>query len=351
MSGFDYLKPFLEIGRVMSAGTDSNSVMKLISQRLTETLGIKGCLIRMKSAGGDRLETLSSYGLSENFVFDEAQSLSSSICFELPKEVVCVTQLEKAEFFLDREAMIKEGIQAFAVIPIEIERTVVAMVALFDSASRQFSEEELAFAESLANRGILTIFWHRRFERHIDRERWYLSTFQEISSAINASLDVNQVLKMVVLKVTEALRAKGCVVRFLDPKTHKLYLVKDYGLSKEFLDKGPVDAQKSIADNLAGKIVVVDDVLTDPRLQYPAEVAQEGIRKVLSIPLMVRGKVIGVMRVFTSERPPFTKREINFASALAQQCAFAIENARIYERVKYEYQQLLTDLGYNGSSH
>ncbi len=79
--------------------------------------------------------------------------------------------------------------------------------------------------------------------------------------------------------------------------------------------------------------------------------AEEGVRKLLSIPLMVRGKVIGVLRIFTGERPPFTKREINLATAIAQQCAFAIENARIYQRLHYEYQQLLIDFGYEGSSH
>jgi GAF domain-containing protein len=101
---------------------------------------------------------------------------------------------------------------------------------------------------------------------------------------------------------------------------------------------------------MAGKLVVINDVFTDPRLQYPAETAEEGVRKLLSIPLMVRGKVIGALRLFTGDRPAFTEREIHFATAIAQQCAFAIENARIYQRVKYEYQQLLIDFGYEGSS-
>lgn len=102
---------------------------------------------------------------------------------------------------------------------------------------------------------------------------------------------------------------------------------------------------------MAGRVIVIDDVFTDPRVQYPAEHAQEGVRKILSVPLLVRGKVIGVLRILTGERPPFTKREINFATALAQQCAFAIENARMYQRLKCEYQQLLIDLDYEGSSN
>ncbi len=177
-----------------------------------------------------------------------------------------------------------------------------------------------------------------------------MRSYQEISSTINATLNIGKVLELVVTKVTEVLGGKGCVVRLLDPKTQNLYVAQSHGLSQEFLTKGPVDAQKSIAENMAGQVVVVDDVFTDPRLQYPAEVAEEGVRKLLSIPLSVRGKVIGVLRLFTGERPRFEEREINFASAITQQCAFAIENARMYQRVQHEYQQLLRDFGYEGSS-
>jgi GAF domain-containing protein len=184
----------------------------------------------------------------------------------------------------------------------------------------------------------------------VEEERKYLQSFQEVSSAINSTLNIGKVLDLVVRLVTKVLGGKGCTVRLLDPKTQNLYVAQSHGLSKEFLEKGPVHSQLSIADNMAGKIVVIDDVFTDPRLQYPAAVAEEGIRKVLSIPLMVRSKVIGVLRLFTGERPLFTNREINFARAVADQCAMAIENARIYQRVKYEYQQLLVDFGYDGSS-
>jgi GAF domain-containing protein len=223
-------------------------------------------------------------------------------------------------------------------------------VALFAGLPREFTKTELSFAETLAARGVLSVVWKRRVDDLIEQERQYLRSYQEISSTINATLDIGKVLELVVTKVAEALGGKGCVVRLLDSKTQHLYVARSQGLSREFLEKGPVDALRSIAENMAGQVVVVDDVFTDPRLQYPAEVAEEGIRKLLSIPLSVRGKVIGVLRIFTGERPRFTKREINFASAIAQQCAFAIENARLYQRMQHEYERLLLDFGYEGSS-
>jgi GAF domain-containing protein len=350
MSSPDYLSPFVEVGRALCDGVDTNSVMNLISRRTVETLRIDGCFVRMKSRGGDRLELLSSYGLSEDLLYTEFSSSPDSFFFRIPKEIACITLPQRVDRVPEEEIMLIHGIRSVAFIPIEVEQEALAMVALFSKTRRELTRKELNFAEAFVARGILTFMWQRRLDALVEEERKYLQSFQEVSSAINSTLNIGKVLDLVVKLVTQVLGGKGCTVRLLDPKTQNLYVAQSHGLSKEFLEKGPVHSKLSIADNMAGKIVVIDDAFTDPRLQYPAAVAEEGIRKVLSIPLMVRSKVIGVLRLFTGERPLFTNREINFAKAIADQCAMAIENARIYQRVKYEYQQLLIDFGYDGSS-
>ena len=350
MRSMDYLTPFAEVGHRLCDGADSNWVMNLIAGQIAKTLDLKGCFIKMKNPKGDQIELLASCGLTEKFLFSKFDDTPSCVCSNLPEKTICIPRLQDIDITGERELMMIEGIQACAVLPIEVEQEAVAMVALFAGAPREFTETELSFAKALVGQGILSIAWKRRVDALIEHEREYLRSFQEISSTISESLNIGKVLELVVTKITEVLGVKGCVVRLLDPKTQNLYVARSHGLSKDFLNKGPVDAQRSIAENMAGRVVVVDDVFTDPRLQYPVETAEEGVRKVLSVPLMVRGKFIGVLRIFTGERPPFTKREINLASAIAQQCAFAIENARIYQRLHYEYQQLLTDFGYEGSS-
>ena len=349
MSARDYLTPFVEVGRALSDNVDNYSVMNLIAQRITETLQLKGTFIKLKGAEGEGLELVSSHGLSEHFLLSEPVRTPDSVCFQIPSDVKCFPNIQENEEIPEQERMLFEGIRSAAIIPVEVEHDNVGLVGLFAGEPREFQRAELTFAATLAGQGVLSIFWQRRVERYVEVERAYLKTFQEISCTINETLNINKVLELVVNKVSQILGGKGCTVRLLDPKTQSLYLAQAYGLSQSFLEKGPVDAQKSIVENMAGRIVVIEDVFTDPRLQYPAEVVAEGIRKILSIPLSVRGKVIGVLRVFTGPRAPFTQREIHFASAIAQQCAFAIENARMYQRVKYEYQQMMIDFGYEGS--
>jgi GAF domain-containing protein len=56
------------------------------------------------------------------------------------------------------------------------------------------------------------------------------------------------------------------------------------------------------------------------------------------------GTVIGVLRVYTSNPYSFTRSEIDFLSSLASSGAIAIENARLFEHVKSEYEELAKDV-------
>ncbi len=345
----DYLKPFMELNRALGYGVDQGSLMNLIARRIVETLGIKGCLIKMKSPSSGSLELAAGYGLSELFLFARPEALSQSICFQLPDQVRCFATAQDFEEVAEQEAMMIEGIRAAAIAPIEARQESVGLVALFADAPRQFDTAELNFATTLVTTCFQSVYWQQDLEKAVERERRYFKDFHEISSAIHSTLSVNKVLELVVEGVTKCLKARGASIRLLDPKTQELYLAQSHGLSVEFLKKGAVNSERSISENMAGKVVAIEDVYTDPRLQYRPAVIQEGIRKILSVPLTVRNRVIGVLRIYSGERPSFTDQEIQFANLIAQHCALAMDNAKLYQRLKYEYQQLLIDFGYEGS--
>ncbi|HEC31720.1 MAG TPA: GAF domain-containing protein, partial [Deltaproteobacteria bacterium] len=95
---------------------------------------------------------------------------------------------------------------------------------------------------------------------------------------------------------------------------------------------------------LTGKPVIIENAQEDPRAQYPEEAKKEGIFTIVSIPMVIKGKVIGVLRMYTGERREFTQQEIDFVSSLAEMGAIAIENARIYERIRSDYESIMSDI-------
>jgi GAF domain-containing protein len=95
---------------------------------------------------------------------------------------------------------------------------------------------------------------------------------------------------------------------------------------------------------MMGKAVSIYDISNDPRATYSKEAQEEGIKSVLSVPINLKGNVIGVMRIYTAEHRDFTDEEITFLSSLAEQAALAMENARLYQKLKGEYEELMGDL-------
>lgn len=176
------------------------------------------------------------------------------------------------------------------------------------------------------------------------KEKAFFESFRDIVKAVHSSLDVQTVLQATVDRVTEVMGLKGCAIRLLHPKMRTLELSASCGLSDKYIKKGSVAADKSIAEAMKGKTVIISDVRTDPRAQYPQEAAAEGIASMVSIPLSVKGSVIGVMRLYTNEPRDFDKAELNFAEALAEIGAIAIENARLYESMKKDYQSVMEDI-------
>jgi len=120
-----------------------------------------------------------------------------------------------------------------------------------------------------------------------------------------------------------------------------LEMKSSFGLSDQYIEKGPLSADKSIADALKGKPVVIEDATSDPRVQYPREAKQEGIASIVSLPIILKERVIGVLRLYTSVPCRFTQDDIDFLSAIAMQGGLAIENAKMYEHVKMDYKKLM----------
>ena len=133
------------------------------------------------------------------------------------------------------------------------------------------------------------------------------------------------------MKVT---KAKGCSVMLLDDERKYLVHTATYGLSEQYLHKGMIVADRSLADTLKGEAVIVSDVSNDPRLQYPAEAVKEGIGSMLSVPLAARGVVMGAIRIYSSQKRDFSADEIKLLKAIADLSAIAIQNSRLHDSLR-----------------
>ena len=159
-------------------------------------------------------------------------------------------------------------------------------------------------------------------------------TILKVTNAVVMSRDPQEVALLVVESIKTALAAKGSALFLFNRKTNELEIAASYGLSDEYLDKGPVSALRSIAASLEDGPVAIHNVSDDPRLQYPEEAKREGIASILSVPIIVGGRPIGALRVYSAEPWEATLEDVNFVQAIAQIAGMALEMSRLYKGLK-----------------
>ncbi|MDL2279265.1 GAF domain-containing protein [Desulfovibrio sp. OttesenSCG-928-G11] len=176
----------------------------------------------------------------------------------------------------------------------------------------------------------------------------YFNALYDVVMVINSSLNPQVVLQQVVEQVAKAMDGKGSTLRLLDRTGKYLLASASFGLSKGYLRKGQVELLKSRIDtDVLGKgvPVYIKDVTNDERFQYPDAARAEGIASILVAPLLVDKKPVGVLRVYTEKVREFSQDEQNFLVAVANVAAIAIENARLHEALRSDY-ELLTQFNY-----
>jgi signal transduction protein with GAF and PtsI domain len=175
------------------------------------------------------------------------------------------------------------------------------------------------------------------------KEKDYFLALYDVVKVINASLEMTTVLEEIAKAVALAMDAKACSIRLLDSRKKALIMGASYGLSKGYIRKGPVLIKESGLDQKAmtGQLIWIKNAQTDPSFQYGAGAKAEGIKSVIVVPLKVDKNVIGVLRVYTDKVREFNEQETKFMESVANMSALALENARLHQALKTNYELLI----------
>ena len=338
-----YLRSFMEISKVLASTLAVDEVLDQIVRQITAVMGLKGATIRLINPRTNTMELVAAQGLSEKYLKKGQVDLDKSISEALSGRPVAIYDATTDPRVQYPQEAKEEGIATLVAIPMVSKGKVIGVMRLVTGEPREFTMEEVDFACSVAELGAQAISNAMIYEART-RELQFLKGLLEVSKAVNSALDVKKVLQLLVKTAVNALDIKAAAVRLLDEKRLRMELVASYGLSDRYITKGPVGTDKSITEAMMGKAVSIYDVASDDRATYPKESLEEGIKSILSVPITLKGNVIGVMRIYTSEPRDFSEDEITFISSLAEQAALAMENARMYQKLKGEYEELMGDI-------
>ena len=176
-------------------------------------------------------------------------------------------------------------------------------------------------------------------------EQHFFRAFVDVSKAISSTLNLQKVLDKIIENAIKVLKLKAGAISLWNKQENRLEMIAHMNLSEEFLNKGPVYADKSLPRALTTRQpVIIPNIEHDDQLQYPEACRKEGIKALLSIPIIYKDDIIGVLRLYDSRVREFSNAEIEFMIALAEQGGVAINNALFMEQLKKDHQREMDDL-------
>ena len=239
-----------------------------------------------------------------------------------------------------------EGVPPLAMLVVPLASRAATRGVLFvaDDAGRAFTDPELALANALAVElavGLENAELYAEARRRVEE----LSLLNEMGRTVAASLDLDRVLREGVEAARRLLEASGGYVVLYDPQLSELRVAVGTGLSPQDLDGSRAAlgdrgvAARAIRERRA---IVVDDARADPAVsaEVPGRLAP---RALLAAPLLLRGEPLGVLVVDESRRlRRFSEADVQRVTAVANQLAVAIENARLYAEARGRLSELST---------
>jgi len=334
-----------DVARTLGSALNLPAIFNQIAEKAVNAMNVKACSIRLLDRRGERLELAAAYGLSEEYTRKGPVEIGESPVDRetLAGKPVAVFDVTTDDRWQYQEEAEHEGIRSVLSVPLAVRDKVIGTIRVYTSMKRPFEEEEVHFLSALAGLGTIAIE-NARLNQRLRKRCEDMSILFEISRRITSTLKPQEVFNLIVRSATEAMSMRGCLIRLLNEKRERLELVAAYGLSEAYLKKGPVEVAKGAKDVVEGRPISIYDASTDPRVQYPEEAEREGIKSILGVPLAVRDRVIGAIRVYSSTAHEFDEDEINFLLALASQAAIAIENARLYRIALDNWQDLVSEI-------
>ena len=156
-----------------------------------------------------------------------------------------------------------------------------------------------------------------------------IEVFKAVTKAIAKSDNLDTMTNHLAQLLVATLDIKGCTIFILDPDTKQLEILATFGLSPQYLTKGPIEADKSLAINLKGEPLIVPDVTKSENIQYPEEAKREGIAAILSLPIVFSEEVLGALRLYHHDVWHISDHDLDSLHVLAENIGLAMTYTRL----------------------
>jgi len=333
-------KTLASIGRLLSERLDPEVVGERIAESLRSLLGGRSAVVYQLAADSP---TLLALALSRETVagvdWRRVRGLRVGAIGLAMRERRTVSTPDaladgRLEFTPDfREHLGLLGDRAILAVPLLTQDRLIGVLAVRNTTGTVFDARAVQLAETLADQAALTLE-HARLFADEERRRREAEILAELARTIGATLDLDTVLRRVTEAAQELCGSDGAVIGLRVPDSDAVQL--RYWTAPWYTDQARVRVEPGKG---LGGLVLVDrgpvrtsDYLQDPRISrdYREQVQDLGIRAKMVVPVLIDGRVEGLLYVDNRSARPFTDQDEAILVRLAAQAALAIRNAQLF---------------------
>ena len=319
----------------ISCTLNFDEALKTILDNVDHCLDVQASSIHLADPGSHTAAVVAARNLSKEYAYQSPIRLEES---PVEREVLKGKTVTIADARLNpayKKLAESEGVCSILCAPLKSKDRIIGSLWLFTREVRQFDQGEISYVTTLASQAGVVLSNAKMYQS--------LHALSEIGKAITSRLNLPEVMQMIVEKATQLMGGKGASILLIARQEETMEVSATYGLSERFLKKGPVHIEKSIRECLDHQMII-PDVSKSPDVQYPEHLAEEGIRSILCTPLTVRKRSIGTLRVYLVHSREFAAEDLEMFQILSDFGGIAIENARLYNHIKRDYEDLTQDV-------
>ncbi len=315
-----------------------DDLLAALLERITEILDTDTAAILMLEENGQVLRARAAKGIEEEVEQGVRIPVGGGFAGRIAAErrPIFVPDVDDADIL--NPILRQKGIRSLLGVPLLVEGRVLGVLHVGTLTPREFSDEHRGLLQLAADRAALaidhaTLFEHERRARlEAERAVAVLRGVQRVTEAALSALSPAELVDELLVRIRELLGADTAAILMLEADGRVLRARAAKGIEEE-VEQG---VRIPVGGGFAGRIaaerrpIFVPDVdhadILNPILR------QKGIRSLLGVPLLVEGRVLGVLHVGTLTPRAFTADDTDLLQLAADRAALAIDHAQAYEQ-------------------
>lgn len=253
-------------------------------------------------------------------------------------EVVCVFDALSDTQFNQAQSVVDLNLRTVICVPMRVKGTMIGAIYVDrQSINENFGPSDLELVMSLAAQASSAIENARVHQEWVDKSK-RLELLNNLSKTISGSLDMEEVLDLIVKMTLEVSRAERGFLFLLDDSRRRLIC----RAARDMRGSLPLDEDHEISQSICTKVLTtgvaenVADAMNDEEFQFQQSIMALNLRMVMCVPISAKGEVIGLLYVDSQAVVnAFTDKDLGLLDAIAGHAAVALENAKLYTKTQH----------------